>query len=339
MAHHYETIKYTRTKIKQAGKKYVSPSASQTEKDDALVLINNWRSAHSFPMQIIYVHLKKSAPENSIVAQRLKRIYSITQKLCRFPNMSLTSMQDIGGCRVIVNSIDEVYALVTKLKNSRMRHNRKEEYDYIKSPKPDGYRSYHLVLSYQSDRNASYNGLFIEIQIRTHLQHVWGTAVETMDTFTGDPIKIGQGSPENREFFRLVSKLFEQYEKNDYDINSVKDSAELHQLQDFSKTNDIIQKMKTIQRVADYVSSIDKKEQGYYVLRLNRKSSQLTINPFDKTQNEEATTYYDLAEKNRTQFDDIVLVSTTSFSNLQQAYPNYFTDVSEFVRLLEKMLN
>lgn len=160
-----------------------------------------------------------------------------------------------------------------------------------------------------------------------------------MDTFTGDPIKIGQGSPENREFFRLVSKLFEQYEKNDYDINSVKGSAELHQLQDFSKTNDIIQKMKTIQRVADYVSSIDKKEQGYYVLRLNRKSSQLTINPFDKTQNEEATTYYDLAEKNRTQFDDIVLVSTTSFSNLQQAYPNYFTDVSEFVRLLEKMLN
>ena len=74
MAHHYETIKYIRTKIKQAGKKYVSPSASQTEKDDALVLINNWRSAHSFPMQIIYVHLKKSAPENSIVAQRLKRI-------------------------------------------------------------------------------------------------------------------------------------------------------------------------------------------------------------------------------------------------------------------------
>ena len=98
MAHNYELVKNSRSQIKKAGKTFVSSTATGDEKADALIVINNWRAAHAFPLQVIYVHLKKTAPSNAIVAQRLKRLYSITQKLYRFPNMSLTAMQDIGGC-------------------------------------------------------------------------------------------------------------------------------------------------------------------------------------------------------------------------------------------------
>ena len=122
MAQRYEELKYTRTQIKRAGKIYISDDSTEQQKEEALMMINNWRAAHSFPLQVLYVHVKKVAPENAIVAQRLKRLYSITQKLHRFPHMSLTTMQDIGGCRVIVDTLDQVYQMVERLRKSRMRH-------------------------------------------------------------------------------------------------------------------------------------------------------------------------------------------------------------------------
>ena len=338
MAHNYEEVKYSRSKVKRAGKVFVSPNSTAEEKDAALEVINNWRAAHSFPLQVLYVHVKKTAPEGAIVAQRLKRLYSITQKLHRFHDMSLPTMQDIGGCRVIVESIQDVYSMVVQLKKSKMRHVLKEEYDYIERPKPDGYRSYHMVYSYFSDRNPKYNGLFIEIQIRTHIQHLWATAVETMDTFTGDPLKIGQGNPENRQFFALVSKILETYELSNQNIDEVKHSDALREFIEYEKEHEILRKLKSIQEAVGYVRSIDNFDQGYYVLRLNRERSQLVINSYTKKQLELATAVYDNAEKTRYPEEDIVLVSTASFNMLKKAYPNYFTDINEFIELMDSFL-
>lgn len=92
MTHKYEDVKYTKNQVKKAGKAFVSSNSEEKEKERALMIINNWRAAHAFPLQIIYMHVKKTAGERAIVAQRLKRLYSITQKLYRFPNMSLKCM-------------------------------------------------------------------------------------------------------------------------------------------------------------------------------------------------------------------------------------------------------
>ena len=41
-----------------------------------------------------------------------------------------------------------------------------------------------MVYQYKSDRIETYNrNMLIEIQFRTHLQHIWATAVETMGLF------------------------------------------------------------------------------------------------------------------------------------------------------------
>ncbi|MBR2666611.1 MAG: hypothetical protein IKD96_00430 [Oscillospiraceae bacterium] len=339
MAHNFEEVRYSRTQVKKAGKIYVSENTTQEEKDRALILINNWRAAHSFPLQVIYMHVKRNAGAQAIVAQRLKRLYSITQKLHRFPNMSLTAMQDIGGCRVIVDSISDVYSMVSSLKKSRMRHKLKEEYDYIRSPKPDGYRSYHIVYSYFSEKNPKYNGLFIEIQIRTHIQHLWATAVETMDTFTGDPLKTGQGDPENRQFFVLISKLLEAYESSNQSIDDVKRTDSLQEFLKYEKEHEVLRKLKSIKEAVGYVQSVDNRDQGYYVLRLDREKNQLLINSYTKKQLEQATAEYDLAEKNRSVDEDIVLVSTASFNMLKKAYPNYFADINEFIELIDSFVN
>ena len=73
----------------------------------ALDIINNWRSSHNFPLNTFHIGLKRRAKiidPTAITAQRIKRLASIEAKLRRFPTMTLSQMQDIGGCRAIVSS-------------------------------------------------------------------------------------------------------------------------------------------------------------------------------------------------------------------------------------------
>lgn len=127
---------------------------------------------------------------------------SITGKIERFPSMQLYKMQDLGGCRVIVDTVDQVYKAVEKYKNSRIRHILKREYDYIKNPKDSGYRSYHMVYQFHSDKKETYNkNMLIEIQFRTKLQHIWATAVEMMGIYTKSNLKSSQGNENILSFF------------------------------------------------------------------------------------------------------------------------------------------
>ena len=93
-------------------------------------------------------------------------------------------MQDVGGARAVLPTIDEVDELRALYRRSRARHTLANEKDYIRNPKPSGYRGIHLVYRYQSDRSKVYNGLQIELQLRTRTQHAWATAVETVGTFS-----------------------------------------------------------------------------------------------------------------------------------------------------------
>lgn len=89
----------------------------------ALPIINNWRSSHSFPLNTFRTNLNRSAlricPE-VITAQRIKRLSSISQKLQRFPDMKLSQMQDIGGCRAILQSVAQVNQLTEYYKKVKL---------------------------------------------------------------------------------------------------------------------------------------------------------------------------------------------------------------------------
>jgi CheY-like chemotaxis protein len=80
----------------------------------ALDVINNWRSSHNFPLNTFHIGLKKRAKiidPKAITAQRIKRLASIETKLGRYPTMTLSQMQDIGGCRAIVATATDVSKL------------------------------------------------------------------------------------------------------------------------------------------------------------------------------------------------------------------------------------
>jgi ppGpp synthetase/RelA/SpoT-type nucleotidyltranferase len=192
---------YSKRDVDKAGRYLINPSLLDRNRidfdkiDKSLKILNNWRSAHSFPLNTFQTRLRRLSKDvdgQSLVVQRLKRITSILSKLEREQThtMNLSQMQDIGGCRSILSTVAKVRELENIYKRSRgIKHKLVREKDYIVEPKKDGYRSLHLIYKYYSDKNETYNGLLIEIQIRSKLQHAWATAVETVGTFTRQAIK------------------------------------------------------------------------------------------------------------------------------------------------------
>ena len=331
---------YSKRQINNAGKTIANPHASTEERDEALKILNNWRAAHAYPLQIICDHLRKHN-KNANVVQRLKRLESIVGKIERFPDMQLYKMQDLGGCRVIVDTISEVDNAIKQYKNSRIRHILKREYDYIQHPKDSGYRCYHMVYQYHSDKNETYNkNILIEIQFRTKLQHIWATAVEMMALVTRSNLKASQGNEDILRFFTLVSSLFAIEEHTPVCPNTSNDENELlKEINDLNQKHHIIDTLnalsKTIQ-ITEHNNGIKNKKREYYVLALNYKARHVDIYGYSKGNIDRATFVYNQLESKATNNENIVLVSADSMDLLKLAYPNYFADIHTFINILNK---
>lgn len=338
----WKTVEYSRSQIIKAGKT-IRKGCTREQEDQALAIIDNWRAAHAFPLQVVYMHLKNMGKEHNdvIVAQRLKRLNSIVAKLKREPSMSLWKIQDLGGCRYIVSSVDEVYESYNKYKNSRIRHRFVNDNDYIKNPKESGYRSLHAVYEYHSDRTETYNrNMMIEIQFRTHLQHLWATAVETMGLFKNISIKAGEGDQNTNRFFALVSSLFAIEENMPVVPNTSDNQTELiEEIRRLDKANNYLNFLNSI-KVANKIEESNNvaRDEEYCVLSLNYESNQLSIKRFKASEIESANNYYAELEKESFSNTDTVLVKVSSFSTLKSAYPNYFSDISDFVSKVENYI-
>ena len=104
-------------------------------REDAFVIVNNWRSSHAFPLNTMQMYLRSKSKQidpNSLVAQRVKRLSSIEAKLRRFGWLRFSEMQDVGGCRAIVKSVTNAERLVNEYHQSRIKHTLIHEDDYIK---------------------------------------------------------------------------------------------------------------------------------------------------------------------------------------------------------------
>ena len=83
-------------------------------------------------------------------------------------------LHDIGGIRITCKYLDDVYK-VRDLIMSRKDIILKEERDYIKKPKPSGYRSLHLIVLYHVETINGQIPVLLEFQIRTHAMHFWAS--------------------------------------------------------------------------------------------------------------------------------------------------------------------
>ena len=334
----WETPEYSKSEINKAGKIISDENSSNQDRNNAINVLNNWRASHAYPLQVICSNLRRTN-SNAIVVQRLKRLESILGKIKRFPEMQLYKMQDLGGCRVILNNIEQVYASVERYKKSRIRHILKREYDYIKNPKSSGNRSYHMVYQFHSDKKDTYNkNMLIEIQFRTKLQHIWATAVEMMGIYTNTNLKSSQGNDDILRFFTLISSVFAIKEGCPVCPNTSDDIVILKkEIQTLDRQYKIISTLQGLNVAINYdETKIKRNKKGYYILTLDYAKKILNIKFFQPSQTELATRVYGEIEKKEN--INVVLVSANSFTTLRAAYPNYFVDIAEFINIAKTLI-
>ena len=345
---------YSKGQIDRAGAVLVeSKSAKIEDIDAALTVINNWRACHSYPLQIIKMTLlnrAKSIDSAALIAQRLKRLPSIAIKLRDNPAMKLSQMQDIGGCRAVMTTISDVKRLIAlydriNIKNPHYgRPIQHEKYDYILAPKPDGYRSYHLIFKYQSNYEDKkfFNAQRIEVQIRSRLQHAWATAVETVQTFTGLALKskVKTGDPQWLRFFSLMGSAIALREKcppvPDTPSNKMQLISEIRRLSEELNVEEVLlgwgHAVQSLTAAAFKAAS--------FLLELDPINKTLKTTPFSNDDLPKAYEMYLRIEKETEKHPEIqaVLVSVESLEALRAAYPNYYLDTGAFVGAMKQAI-
>lgn len=323
-------------------------SATGVNPDEVLwayEVLGNWRACHNYPVNTFQATLRsrlKSIDRDATVAQRLKRLPSIIGKLVRFPHMELARMQDIGGLRAIVDSVPKVRKLEKLYLESKFQHQLVTPHkDYIKHPKSDGYRGIHLVYKYRNELEPAYDGLQLELQLRTRLQHAWATAVETMGTFLGQALKSGQGEGQWRAFFELSGAAIALLEK----CSPVPGYEGLSGTQTFERVAEAEATLRVLEKLRGFSVAADRiqkaKGQGaYHLVVLDSATKSVVLTPYSTARLEEANAAYSRVEK-RTQAGEpieAVLVAAGPVDALKKAYPNYFLDTHEFIRQIERVI-
>lgn len=342
--------------IDRAGRALVNFSVGDPARESAIQVVDNWRSCHAYPLQIIKMTLKRRAlkiDKKALIAQRLKRRPSIEIKLRDNPTMQLSQMQDIGGCRAVLHSVRQVKRLVQRYKKfhakspkDRSKWDGSDDSDYISHPKPDGYRSVHLVFKFNSpspDRQC-FAGQRIEIQIRSKLQHLWATAVETAQVFTGQALKskVKKASDDWLRFFALTSSAFAMREG----CPAVPGTPE--------NRSDLIKELLTVEARGTIFNCIwgwsntikllgekDFPPDVYvYLLKLDPIACTLDTKGYPADALAEAQSDYERMEKDTENEPSIqvVLVAVDDVDALRKAYPNYYVDTDEFLSALNKEL-
>ena len=78
---------------------------------------------------------------------------------------------------------------------------------------------------------------------------------------------------------------------------------------------------------------------GYYILNINFQSRIVRITTFSKEQENEASTAYSELEKGIIDKNNaVVLVSVPKMKELQEAYPSYFLNTTEFLQAIDIMM-
>lgn len=139
-----------------------------------------------------YKHVGAYSPIEQVTG-RVKTISSILEKAQK-KGISLVnfeeSIDDIAGIRIICQFVEDIYKVVDIIrKRSDMRV--KNEKDYINNMKKSGYRSYHLIVSYDVETLKGKKELLVEIQIRTLAMNFWATIEHSLQ------YKYKQNMPEH----------------------------------------------------------------------------------------------------------------------------------------------
>ena len=133
--------------------------------NDELSVTNNRN-----PIEMIKSRVKK--PE-SIVGKLIRKNFAVNI------DSVLENIHDVAGVRVICSFIDDIYRVADML-SAQDDITVLEIKDYIKNPKPNGYRSYHMIIEVPVFFSNVKQNIKVEVQLRTIAMDFWASLEHTM---------------------------------------------------------------------------------------------------------------------------------------------------------------
>ena len=130
-------------------------------------------------LDIMQKEAKASRKHNPIrsFSSRIKTPLSINQKLRRkgfqLTTRSITeNLNDVAGIRIICEYVNDIYDVRDALLSDHFLGLLQEK-DYIESPKPNGYRSLHLIVEVPVPFQSGIQKVKCELQLRTTAMDSW----------------------------------------------------------------------------------------------------------------------------------------------------------------------
>lgn len=334
---------YGRNQLNKAGDALIGDDPFK--RGEALETVQAWRETHLPVLQELnrqaVEYLRKGGVEISIPpSMRVKRLSSIEAKLRNNieGGMKLGGMQDIGGARYVfagIEILDKAELLFDCFEPEGFEFKRK--LDYVANPKESGYRSVHYVYQYKSD-DEKYDGVKIEIQLRTRLQHAWAMAVETASLISNATLKADlDNAVEWRGFFKLVSALFARKEfkpvGRKYSGYTDEDFCSEYFKYDESK---LVDKLRALRITVNFDFEKDYTK-GYCVLVIDFTKRRVSARAFSMGEAEAAYKAFSQIETDALNRSDTatLMVAIEKIQEIREAYPSYFLDTGAFLKYLE----
>jgi len=331
---------YTRGELDRAGERIRAGHPGPAD----LLLLDNWRASHLYVINTFQSTLRARRSRfpkgNDVtIAQRLKRRPTIIDKLGREPGMSLSRMHDIAGCRLIFADVPTLEEFRRGVLSSRARHELvggADRYDYLRQPKPSGYRGIHDVYKYNvgSPAGVAWNGLRVEIQYRTSVHHAWATAVEISDIINASRLKFSDAQIGITRMFQIcgeiLARAFDEMTGCCPEISNKDLIQEFHHLEE---------NLRTIQRLRELSSSefqsFARKAKLFILINFTSGPKVGQIEALSFSDNSSALSMYSKLEHERAEEADIVLVGASQQDAIKLAYTNYFSDASAFISFMD----
>ena len=340
-----ETMKYSRSSLNRVGAYLYAPGVDAFKRSEAMRIVSDWRMTH-LPVLREFVdsltsYLAERGVKYAFYSQRVKRMTSIIEKLRNNEStgMRLGGLQDIGGARFVFETLEDLHACEAALTTFSPAHFVLEKVNnYIVEPKDSGYRSIHYVYKYNSE-NADYDGLRVELQIRTRLEHSWAMAVETASLISRTSLKANiEDNSIWREFFRLVSAIFAQKEACVVNARYADYTHEqyCHDYIEFLDKHKLLNQLQALRVTVNDEKTFAQSETGYCVLLINFRRQIVTGRQYTLEQEDEASVMFTQTEQSLSGDEAVILVSIEKMQELREAYPSYFLDSKEFLLALEK---
>lgn len=334
----FPQLEYSKKDVVRAGNalkgRLVWTPEGEADIHRVFAIANSWRASHAFPMHSLRAELQARMTAlklKGLTAARLKQMSSIRGKLDRIDS-NLRQLQDLGGCRAIVPTIEEARSLVAATLG-KSRHILKSENPYMDAPRASGYRSHHLVFAFvpRGASEGGYEGRLIEMQIRSRLQHSWATAVEAVGLHRGENLKAGLGSADWLRLFELMSLEFAASEDCEYAKDGSNSRAK--EIIDLESSLNVVRTLDGLSHAVsglDWMANTRDVRPKYCVVKYDRKARKVDVKFLYTPSDIEGNLETDDGQLNDANAYSTVVIEVEKVENLRDAYPNYFGDVQLF---------